>query len=705
MNHVIIPIFFVVISYCHLDVQGYTSSTIFGHVSKQIQYHRSTEALSLWAPSPSSFTKLYQSKRKKKKGGSRLSPTDIDDLIDEVASIGDDDLDTSKLDETAEDLDEQTLLDMKLMEDAIQMARSCGGERGSHSSFPKPITGAIIATKDGKILGSGRSDYQQHAIQAAIADAGINATPLSEWCVTWPKDSKLRENIKDSTLYVTLEPSAERQGQSLPPLTQLVQFSGIPRVVIGCPDPIPEAASEGAATLHSAGLTVIMGILQDECESLIEGYSEIANSKLQKMARGHYKKFKRPLGFLHCSVVDSDDVETFARNGNSFGTNFGGKQLSLRNFGNYKLAPPPESIWAKDSSSSDDDFTEIDDFFTNFEDELPKEEIASNPMMPWYEQVDAVIATFPKEGNGFADDDSISGRLFGLKWLATSGQSLPANVERILVLDATDLPDLPLTNDDPKGPKGVDVESLWKVQSRKPTRILLRHGDNASAISAANAAAQAAIAASEAARRAGEAIATGEAELAAEAALECQQAAMAATEALQKEMQESQKLKKQLEDMGVKVEVIKGREPIDVMNHLGNRNGYKSVVWRAGCWGQRGVDAIIDGAFQWVSAHLAVDARGGKFWQLMLAEQAIQSACGPMSKVRVFAEQEDINLEYCDETDLESDCALMVNGKPIRHVRTDCRVLVVDSARPTEYHMTKTAPMKDVMTDAGPWFL
>jgi len=510
--------------------------------------------------------------------------------------------------------------------------------------------------------------------------------------------------LRDSTLYVTLEPSAERQGANLPPLTQLIQLSGIPRVVIGSPNPIPELASEGAATLHSAGLIVNMGILQTECESLVAGYSALVNTKLQKMARKHYQKFTRPLGFLHCSVVDSDDVESFTRNGNSFGKNFGGKELSSRDFGSYKLAPPPESIWAEDSSSLDD-FTEIDDFFTDFEDESLQESLGSNPMMPWYEQVDAVVATFPKRGNGLDDDDSITGRLYGLKWLASSGDVLPANVERILIMDATDLPDLPISNDDPNLPDGLDVESFWKADSRLPSRVLLRHGDNAQAISAANAAAQSAMAASEAAQRAKEAIETGEAELAAEAALECQQAALAATVALQKEMQMSQDLKQRLTNMGVKVEVIKGREPIDVMNHLGQRNGYKSVVWRSGCWGQRGVDAIIDGAFQWVSAHLAVDAVGGKFWQLMLAERAVQAACGAESKVKVLAEQEDISLEYCDDTDPDADCVLSVNGKPIRHVRLDCRVLVVDPSRPVEYHMTKTAPVKERLTDEAPWFL
>merc|ERR1719491_2388247 len=209
------------------------------------------------------------------------------------------------------------------MKTAVQLAESCGGERGSQAPFPKPIVGAVIVTKNGTILGSGRSCYRQHAVQAAIADAGIDATPLSEWCVTWPKDSTLRENLRESTLYVTLEPSAERGGANLPPLTQLIELSGIPRVVIGCPDAIPELASEGAATLHSAGLTVNMGILQSECESLVEGYSVMANTKLQKMSRKHFQTYKRPLGFLHCSVVDSDDVESFTRNGNSFGKNFG----------------------------------------------------------------------------------------------------------------------------------------------------------------------------------------------------------------------------------------------------------------------------------------------------------------------------------------------------------------------------------------------
>ena len=94
---------------------------------------------------------------------------------------------------------------------------------------------------------------------------------------------------------------------------------------------------------------------------------------------------------------------------------------------------------------------------------------------------------------------------------------------------------------------------------------------------------KAAAAAVEAAAKAIDAIESGNAELAAEAALECQEAAMASNEFIQNEIQKTQDLKQRLVKLGVKVEVIKGGgTPIDVMEHLGKRSGYNSVVWRAG---------------------------------------------------------------------------------------------------------------------------
>ena len=108
--------------------------------------------------------------------------------------------------------------------------------------------------------------------------------PLKEWVVSWPSSRELRDDVARPTLYVTLEPSCERKGETLPPITQLIEQSGIPRVVIGCPDPIPEGATEGAATLHSLGVIVSLGVEEDACKELIVEYAERANGKLQKMA-------------------------------------------------------------------------------------------------------------------------------------------------------------------------------------------------------------------------------------------------------------------------------------------------------------------------------------------------------------------------------------------------------------------------------------
>lgn len=319
----------------------------------------------------------------------------VEDIAEKVEQVAEELADVAKAveevaaqveEQVEEELTEQDLFDIEQMHHAIQMAQSAGGERGAAGPYPKPIAGAVIVTKDGTILGRGRSDYNQDAVRAAIADAGIDATPLSEWVVSWPSSRQLREALAESTLYVTLEPSAVRHGEALPPQTQLIEQSGIPRVVIGCPDPIPERAMEGASALHSAGLEVSMGVELEDCEHLIEQYAELANSKLQVQARKHAQRFGRPLGFLHCSVVDSDDAAAFARHGNAFGKTFGGKHLSYRDFGSYELAPPPELVWAADTAEDDDFETELDDDFdfdVDFEEEDFQDRLGRSPMMPW----------------------------------------------------------------------------------------------------------------------------------------------------------------------------------------------------------------------------------------------------------------------------------------------------------------------------------
>jgi hypothetical protein len=151
--------------------------------------------------------------------------------------------------------------------------------------------------------------------------------------------------------------------------------------------------------------------------------------------------------------------------------------------------------------------------------------------------VDAVVVTFPKVGNGPSEDQSVKARLNGLRWLATYGKDLPSGVERILVLDAADITDLPLTNDDPNLPAGVDVEEFWKAEGRKPTRVLLRFAACQSAALAASAAAESAARAARAAQLAKEALESGDAEAAAEVAIQCQEAAISSMKLIQRDVE------------------------------------------------------------------------------------------------------------------------------------------------------------------------
>jgi diaminohydroxyphosphoribosylaminopyrimidine deaminase/5-amino-6-(5-phosphoribosylamino)uracil reductase len=71
---------------------------------------------------------------------------------------------------------------------------------------------------------------------------------------------------RGATLYVTLEPC--RHHGRTPPCTDAVLEAGIARVVIGTPDPTPDAGG-GAELLRSRGVEVITGVLEPECRELI----------------------------------------------------------------------------------------------------------------------------------------------------------------------------------------------------------------------------------------------------------------------------------------------------------------------------------------------------------------------------------------------------------------------------------------------------
>ena len=132
------------------------------------------------------------------------------------------------------------------MRRALQLA--CNGE-GRVS--PNPMVGAVIVN-NGRIIGEGF-----HAFYGG-PHAEVNAINSVK-----PED---RDLLKDSTIYVTLEPCAHF-GKT-PPCANLIVNTGIPRVVIGSMDPNPKVAGKGVKILKEAGIEVCSGILEQECREI-----------------------------------------------------------------------------------------------------------------------------------------------------------------------------------------------------------------------------------------------------------------------------------------------------------------------------------------------------------------------------------------------------------------------------------------------------
>ncbi|MCC6214468.1 MAG: bifunctional diaminohydroxyphosphoribosylaminopyrimidine deaminase/5-amino-6-(5-phosphoribosylamino)uracil reductase RibD [Polyangiaceae bacterium] len=135
--------------------------------------------------------------------------------------------------------------------DARWMARAVElGRRGDPS--PNPHVGALVVREDA-VLGEGfhQAAGDRHAEVVALAKAGDAA--------------------RGATLYVTLEPCAH-QGRT-PPCVEAVLASGVARVVIGCLDPNPHVAGGGADHLRGAGIEVMTGVHEAECQALIRPWA------------------------------------------------------------------------------------------------------------------------------------------------------------------------------------------------------------------------------------------------------------------------------------------------------------------------------------------------------------------------------------------------------------------------------------------------
>ncbi|MBV5313266.1 MAG: bifunctional diaminohydroxyphosphoribosylaminopyrimidine deaminase/5-amino-6-(5-phosphoribosylamino)uracil reductase RibD [Prolixibacteraceae bacterium] len=114
---------------------------------------------------------------------------------------------------------------------------------------PNPMVGCVIV-HDGIIIGEG---YHEKFGQA---HAEVNAI----------RSVQNQELLKESTLYVSLEPCAHF-GKT-PPCSDLIIENRIPNVVIGTVDPFAKVAGKGIERMQNSGIKVDVGVLETECREL-----------------------------------------------------------------------------------------------------------------------------------------------------------------------------------------------------------------------------------------------------------------------------------------------------------------------------------------------------------------------------------------------------------------------------------------------------
>ncbi len=120
------------------------------------------------------------------------------------------------------------------------------GKLGIGNTYPNPSVGCCLVVDD-KIIGEGYTSI------AGGNHAEVNAINSVE----------NKSLIKDSTIYVTLEPCCH-YGKT-PPCVDKIIASGIKAVVIGIKDPNPLVCGKGIEKLKENGVEVISGVLKNEC--------------------------------------------------------------------------------------------------------------------------------------------------------------------------------------------------------------------------------------------------------------------------------------------------------------------------------------------------------------------------------------------------------------------------------------------------------
>ena len=139
-------------------------------------------------------------------------------------------------------------VDEKYMQRCIQLAAN-----GIQGARPNPMVGAVIvAPLTSRIIGEG------YHVRCGEGHAEVNA-----FASVRPEDEAL---LKDATVYVSLEPCSH-YGKT-PPCADLIIKKRVKRVVVGTVDPFAEVQGRGIKKLKDAGIEVVVGVLEKECQWL-----------------------------------------------------------------------------------------------------------------------------------------------------------------------------------------------------------------------------------------------------------------------------------------------------------------------------------------------------------------------------------------------------------------------------------------------------
>lgn len=158
-------------------------------------------------------------------------------------------------------------------------------QKGIGLTAPNPPVGAVLVHDD-VLLASGwhKQAGAPHAERVALEEAAA-------------KDIS-RDIMKESTLYVTLEPCST-YGKT-PPCTEAIIRAGVGRVVYGIKDPNKNHSGAADAILNAAGVEVLGGIGEEACRRILRPFTMVQTQGrpwvIAKTAYSLDGKVSRPSG-------------------------------------------------------------------------------------------------------------------------------------------------------------------------------------------------------------------------------------------------------------------------------------------------------------------------------------------------------------------------------------------------------------------------